>query len=139
MGYSLTTAVKNGTSENVYVNGTQVAGLTGKLAAIANTGSQALIGRGTSTYFSGDIAEIIVYTRALPDAERQQVDQYLLAKYNLQSTPAIPVNAAPTANAGVDASITLPATLSLSGAVSDDGLPSGTLTATWAKVADRAR
>lgn len=136
-GFSVTTAVKSGTAEAIYVNGIQAANLSGKLATIANTGSAATLGRGTSTYFKGDIAEVIVYTRALTDAERQQVDQYLLAKYGLTSTPAAPatpVNAAPAANAGSDQSITLPASASLTGSVSDDGLPSNTLTSTWTMV-----
>ncbi|HWC29074.1 MAG TPA: LamG-like jellyroll fold domain-containing protein, partial [Dehalococcoidia bacterium] len=47
-----------------------------------------------------------------------------------------PSNAPPTADAGSDLSITLPATASLDGAVSDDGLPDppGQLTTTWSKV-----
>ena len=44
------------------------------------------------------------------------------------------VNLAPTANAGPDRTITLSATASLDGTVTDDGLPSGTLTQTWTKV-----
>jgi alpha-tubulin suppressor-like RCC1 family protein len=43
-------------------------------------------------------------------------------------------NAAPVVSAGADQTITLPATASLSGAVTDDGLPSGTLTKAWSKV-----
>ncbi len=49
-------------------------------------------------------------------------------------TPAA-TNQAPIANAGADSSITLPSTASLSGSVSDDGLPNGSvLTAAWSKV-----
>jgi hypothetical protein len=45
-------------------------------------------------------------------------------------------NAAPVANAGPDQSITLPATASLSGTATDDGLPNppGALTTTWSTV-----
>lgn len=51
-----------------------------------------------------------------------------------EKTPA-PTNQPPIANAGADSSITLPASASLGGSVSDDGLPSGSvLTATWTKV-----
>ena len=32
-------------------------------------------------YFQGDIAEIILYDRLLPDGERQQVEEYLCEKY----------------------------------------------------------
>jgi PKD repeat protein len=49
---------------------------------------------------------------------------------------AAPANKAPTVNAGPDLTITLPATASLNGTASDDGLPNppGTLTVTWSKV-----
>ncbi|HEX6921622.1 MAG TPA: hypothetical protein VF314_15500, partial [Actinomycetes bacterium] len=46
-----------------------------------------------------------------------------------------PTNSAPTVNAGPDQTITLPAGATLSGAASDDGLPTGsTLTTTWSTV-----
>ena len=50
--------------------------------------------------------------------------------------PPLPVNQAPTANAGSDQSITLPATASLSGTATDDGLPTppAAITTTWSKV-----
>lgn len=37
----------------------------------------------SSCYLRGDLAEIIVYDRALPDSERMSVEQYLRAKYAL--------------------------------------------------------
>jgi hypothetical protein len=43
-------------------------------------------------------------------------------------------NQAPTVNAGADQTITLPSSASLSGTVSDDGLPTGTLTRSWTRV-----
>src|SRR6266545_3000463 len=47
-----------------------------------------------------------------------------------------PVNQAPVVNAGPDQPITLPASASLSGIVTDDGLPNppGVMTITWSKV-----
>ena len=47
-------------------------------------------------------------------------------------------NQAPTVNAGADQTITLPSSASLSATVSDDGLPTGTLTRSWTRV-ERAR
>jgi Bacterial Ig domain len=47
---------------------------------------------------------------------------------------AAPVNVAPTVDAGPDRSVTLPASASLIGTATDDGLPSGLLTTTWSKV-----
>jgi hypothetical protein len=67
----------------------------------------------------------------------------LLWAYPGQSQTAIPTsqlylpaNSAPVVNAGVDQTITLPATAALSGTASDDGLPSppGSLTYAWSKV-----
>ena len=43
-------------------------------------------------------------------------------------------NAAPTANAGAAQTITLPATASIVGTASDDGLPNHTLLTTWSKL-----
>ena len=46
-----------------------------------------------------------------------------------------PANLAPVVNAGADQTVTLPATASLSGSVSDDGKPSGAIiTSIWTKV-----
>jgi len=47
---------------------------------------------------------------------------------------APPTNLPPTVNAGPNATITLPASASLNGAMSDDGLPAGsTVTGAWTK------
>jgi hypothetical protein len=81
---SLTAAIKDGTNESLYVNGTLVLAQSGKLAAISGTQSTGELGAGyNNTYFAGDIAEVLVYNRALSDPERQQVEQYLLAKYGV--------------------------------------------------------
>ena len=47
-------------------------------------------GTGTvfSEYWSGDLAEIIVYARKLSDAERMQVEDYLAQKYSVAMTQA---------------------------------------------------
>jgi hypothetical protein len=43
------------------------------------------VGRGfnDNSFFAGDIAEVLVYTRALNSSERTTVEQYLGSKYNL--------------------------------------------------------
>jgi hypothetical protein len=77
-------AVKSGSTERLYVGGTLVQTVTGKLAAIANTQSAGKIGHGyNNSYFAGDIAEVLVYNRALTDTERAQLEQHLKAKYAL--------------------------------------------------------
>jgi hypothetical protein len=54
----------------------------------------------------------------------------------ITANPSGPVNQAPNVNAGVDQTITLPATAVLTATASDDGLPvpPGLLTNTWSKV-----
>jgi hypothetical protein len=44
-----------------------------------------------------------------------------------------PTNTAPVVNAGPDLAVTMPNAATLQGSVTDDGLPSNTLTATWSK------
>lgn len=39
---------------------------------------------GGSPYFYGDIAEVIIYDKALTDSERQTVEAYLVSKYGIQ-------------------------------------------------------
>jgi prepilin-type N-terminal cleavage/methylation domain-containing protein len=48
--------------------------------------SNATIGRGlsSSSYFNGDIAEIIIFTRALKTEERNAIEGYLSKKYNIE-------------------------------------------------------
>jgi hypothetical protein len=50
--------------------------------------------------------------------------------------PAVPVNQAPTVNAGNDQTVTLPVSATLNGTANDDGLPAppATLTTTWSRV-----
>lgn len=129
--YSLATAIKAGTSESLFVNGTQVLTQTGKLATIANVSALGNIGRGynNNTYFTGQIAEVLIYNRALTATERQQVEQYLLAKY---FAAPVPVPSAPTVSAGSPQTITLPTTALLNGTAT---APVGqTLTTTWSQL-----
>ena len=46
-----------------------------------------------STYFAGDIAEVLIYNRALSGAERDAVNSYLNSKYAVvPNAPAAPTN-----------------------------------------------
>jgi len=79
---SITVSKKDGTTDSLYVNGSLVMSEGGKFPSIVGTmpnGSLGLADR--STYFTGDIAEVLVYSRALTDSDRQTVEQYLIAKY----------------------------------------------------------
>lgn len=57
--------------------------------------------------FSGDIAEIIWYNRALSDSETQQVDNYLLNKYQAGANSNIPLYIYSVATSSVSQSIDL--------------------------------
>jgi hypothetical protein len=131
--FSVNAFVKNGATEKLYVDGASVLTVTGKLSPIRYVRTTGNLGRGHdhNTYFAGRISEVLVYTRALSDGERQAVEQYLMQKY----PPVVPApNQPPTANAGADQTISLFQSASLNGAVSDDGLPGAAVTSTWTKV-----
>jgi hypothetical protein len=69
---------------DVYLNGSEQGGgvKTGNTSPVAFTNGQ--IGRiNTGYYYNGDIAEVLVYNRALSTAERQQVEGYLNGKYGV--------------------------------------------------------
>jgi hypothetical protein len=89
--FTLSTAVKNGPTDSLYVNGTQVLNTSGKLPTIAACQSVANVGRGydNDTFFAGDIAEILIYNRALTVAERQQAEQLLIDKYGLTAAAGL--------------------------------------------------
>lgn len=52
---------------------------------IAGNGQDLLIGTLGAQYLAGDIAEILLYRRALSDAQRQETRRYLTEKYGLQA------------------------------------------------------
>jgi len=83
-GFTLTTARKDGPTESLYVNGAQVWTETGRVPTLQGTSPAVCLGGDfNGSYFNGKIAEIVVYDRALPDAERQRVEQYLKLKYRI--------------------------------------------------------
>jgi hypothetical protein len=58
--------------------------VTGKPAAIPSVPNVGNIGRGLNNVgFVGQIAEVLVYNRALTDSELAQVAAYLKSKYGL--------------------------------------------------------
>jgi hypothetical protein len=75
--------MKSGSTERLFVNGAQVLQRSNALPTITRVANMASIGKGFSSknFFPGDIAEIIVYKRALSDTERASVEAYLKAKY----------------------------------------------------------
>jgi concanavalin A-like lectin/glucanase superfamily protein len=82
--YTLLTAIHNGTTDSLYLNGVLALTQGGKESAIAGTSSTEWIGKGlNNTFFSGAVGEILVYDRALTDVERDNVEHYLMKKFGL--------------------------------------------------------
>ncbi len=92
----------------------------------------ATFGNANSLSTSASFTTVGVYVLRLTAS-----DTHLSATDDIQITvnPA-PVNQAPTVNAGVDQTVTLPNTASLLGTASDDGLPTSpaAVTVTWSQV-----
>lgn len=81
---SLTLLRKEGTVDALYVDGALAKRQTGMGGKIANCSERAALGIGKKdTHYQGCVAEVLVYGRALSDAERDQVSRYLADKYAL--------------------------------------------------------
>jgi hypothetical protein len=73
---------KEGTTDSLYLNGSLALTQAGRLPAIGGCVDKATLGRGwNDSGYTGMIAELLVYLRALPNAERQAIEQYLMKKY----------------------------------------------------------
>ncbi|MEQ1887034.1 MAG: Ig-like domain-containing protein [Bryobacteraceae bacterium] len=84
-GLTLTEAVKASTVDKLYLNGVLAYSEGGKYSTVKGTSNTGVLGQGyNNTFFAGDIAEVLVYNRALTDAERQGVESYLMNKYGLK-------------------------------------------------------
>ena len=75
----------NGTNQYVYLNG-NFSDSFSRIGSIATSNGLLQIGGynksfGGAEYFYGQIAEIIMYNRAVTGSERQQIETYLNAKY----------------------------------------------------------
>ena len=87
-------ALISGTTYNIFLNGTLNTSESGKSQSglFGANGSQSVIigGRPTANFFLGDIAEIIVYNRALTTAERRNLTGRTLNEYIVSATsPAL--------------------------------------------------
>jgi hypothetical protein len=82
--YTLTLAKKNGPTVWLFVNGRLTLSEGGKQPTIAGCQDSGVLGKGhVNTYFVGNVAEILIYDKALSDPERQHVERYLMNKYAL--------------------------------------------------------
>jgi len=87
-GPTLTMSRKDGPREDLWVQGALVASAKDKSWSVAHTGDLALIGAGGDNPrapkgFAGDIAEILVFMRALSEPERDAIERYLRGKYGI--------------------------------------------------------
>lgn len=83
--FNVTTAIHNGSTDSLYVNGLLVLQQSGKLLSIAGASAGATIGAGlNNTSFTGNIGEILIYDRVLNTQERELVEHYLLSKYGVE-------------------------------------------------------
>lgn len=87
--YTASAYVSGGTSSVPYINGvTPAYTVAGGTTPASNSGtaysfSLGRAGAYNGNYFSGDLAEVIIYNKALSNAERAQVEAYLKNKYGL--------------------------------------------------------
>ena len=98
--YGVIGATHNGTTGRVFVNGTQVA--TMSVGAIAGGSAPFYIGSQPTPGFNldGSLAELLIFNRAITDAERQEIEAYLYQRYNVGIQPTA---AAPTLAGGAPA------------------------------------
>lgn len=83
--FHATTLWRNSTTGQIYADGSQLAS-SGMTDALDNTiTANFVVGSNSndSAFLNGDIAEIIIYNRALLTSERQSVERYLANKYNI--------------------------------------------------------
>ena len=90
--------VKDGGTEQLYVNGQLVVTAAGKApttAGIVDRGG--VLGRGVSgeypSYFRGEIQEVLAYSHALSSDERDRLEIYLKAKYWTKAQPQVAIGA----------------------------------------------
>lgn len=114
--HTLTTLIKNADVETLYVDRAEALRLEYKNYPLAGVADNGYLGRGSSTYFAGEILEVLVYTRALSEADRQAVETYLHGKYLANQRPTVTI----TSPAEL-ASFNAPAAITVTADVTDDG------------------
>jgi serine/threonine-protein kinase len=83
-GFTLITTMKEETVDSLWLGGALVQREEGKLAVISASLDSGMLGKGMADdCFAGDIAEVLVFTSALGDRDRQRVERYLKERYRL--------------------------------------------------------
>lgn len=81
VGCQILTWVFSGATGEVFRNGASLGTKTYNPASLGGTTALGSNYSGNQNRFEGDIAEVVYYNRALPAADRQQVEQYLGNRY----------------------------------------------------------
>lgn len=83
--FSLTMLIRNGVTEDLYVDGVSVSQFTPDQEFIGESRQALWLGRSPEGfgYFHGDIAEVILTKKALTATERLELETYLNTKYGL--------------------------------------------------------
>jgi len=121
-------ATYDGATIRLYINGQLQASLDADLNIGLNTLPLTIgSGQGGIRSMRGELDEVMLTGRALSNGEMSQV-------YFGTFNPSATANQPPTVSAGPDRSAETGVAIALSGAVSDDGRPSGTLQSQWSVV-----
>ncbi|HEY9756551.1 MAG TPA: chitobiase/beta-hexosaminidase C-terminal domain-containing protein [Oculatellaceae cyanobacterium] len=85
--------VQSGTTATLFIDGKQVGQNTAMNSLPSGTMTGSFIGQSISggNYFSGDIAEVMVYNTALSQSTRSALEAFLLHKYQLPQQPVPPL------------------------------------------------
>jgi hypothetical protein len=87
--YQLLEAVHNGAaSATLYTTGVQTAqGAINNITNVTRTANLIGTNNAATIFFQGEIAEVIVYSRAVTASERANIESYLYARYGLAVNP----------------------------------------------------
>jgi hypothetical protein len=80
--YTVTTFEKRDSTDSLWVDGEYVAKQDNQRPQLSGVLRNGFLGQGSSkTYWKGEIAEVLVYDRALDSTERKAVEHYLMSKH----------------------------------------------------------
>ena len=83
----ITTTVHDDSTRTVtyYKNGTQISANTASNSNVVTWANPEIgsINNGDTAYYTGDIAEILIYNSVLGDSDRETTEAYLMDKYGL--------------------------------------------------------
>jgi hypothetical protein len=82
-GWQILTWVFSGTTGEVFRNGSSLGTDTYAPKSIGGDVALGANYRGSASSFRGDIAEVLYYNRALPAAQREQIERYLSNRYSI--------------------------------------------------------